>query len=300
MSKDASTSGDSDTQFCWDQVLRIRPQFRLSHPYAPRAIADALLAVHAFLASFEEIVAKVEDENVSRAKLTWWQQELAAQNFAGSQHPIVRVLRRSMDLPVNLHFNLQRLLEFSLDRIDCAAPPDAAALSQLCGKLGYYPMRLEFSLEAEEESDQAATTRDCVVTGLLQLLRESARTEHRAYWWVPLNLLARFGLSRNEISSDKVDSPKDLLKQVCHGVLESHSDQAAGKVSARQVDSSRASLFSGHRHWCVQSSLQTRLLSRLQNTLPKRHLTVFSSNRPIDAWHAWRAARQWTEKERTG
>lgn len=298
MRNKASATEGADLQFCWEQILRIRPQFRLSHPYAPKEIAAGILALHALFASLEEAICGASDEVVSRAKLAWWQQELLGQDLARTQHPIVRMLQRSIEMGGTLFKDFEQLLQSSIQRLDSAAPADQSALLLQCRQMGYYPMRLEFALEPGGEVSGDVVMRDCIAAGLLQLLRESARNSHRAYWWLPLNGLARFGISRSEFAGPAApELTTKLMTHLYSGILETRSNAAHEKDSQVDAQASVKTYFPRHRHWAVQCILNARLLARLKKLHPESHAREFSKSRPVDAWFAWRAARVWGRRE---
>ena len=292
----ASNGAGSEIQFCWDQALRVRPQFQYSYPYASKEHANGLLALQALFASLEEAAGSVRDEEVSRAKLGWWQQELLGRDPAISQHPIVKVLRQSVAIKLDVYDALRRLLESSLRRVETVTISDEKALFALCHDLGFQQMRLEYAVESCQAAINVANTDDdCAAAGLLQLLRESCRSApERAFWWLPLTLLARHGQSRNEfVAQSSPDSALHLMSDVFTGILDEHpSSRSDGQDSAR-LSSGKAAFAPRPRHWYVQSALQLGLLGRLRKVHPQHHEHEISKTRFTDAWFAWRAARQW-------
>ena len=294
MNNQVSDTERADLGFCWDQVMRVRPQFRLTHAYAPKEISSGILAMHALFAALEEAVSNVSAEEVSRAKLVWWQQELMAHGAVNSRHPIVRMLERSFTRPEAIHDHLRSLLDLSIQRVDAVAISDEAALRQFCQELGAVQMRLEFALEPGNTEDDASLAKSCDASGLLQLLRESVRLgPDRAFWWLPLNLLARFGLNRAEFVDGGVnESSINVMKSIYSAVLDRHRQPESRNRFATKLHSKVGSTVQRHRHWLVQSALQLRLLDRLEAVHPRKYLNILSTTRLSDAWFAWRVARQ--------
>jgi len=141
-------------------------------------------------------------------------------------------------------------------------------------------------------------THACVAAGLLQLLRESAKGEYRAFWWLPLNLLARCGISRSEfVGAPAQDLATDLIGMVYAGVLGVRPTEGSKEDQDALAKGLGNPHIQRHRHWKVQSVLQARLLSRLKRIHPQRHANELSKIRLVDAWCAWRVAREWAKRE---
>jgi hypothetical protein len=121
--------------------------------------------------------------------------------------------------------------------------------------------------------------------GMLQLLRESYAQADHAFWWVPLNKLARFGVSRQELreNSDS-DASRSLFREVldvCH--LPESSDGVAARMNVVPLP--------GLVHLQLMALLQSRQLGQLQRKKPSSHGTELNRWRVSDLLAAWRAAR---------
>lgn len=292
MNAQAETSDEHDGQFCWQQVLRVRPLVRLSHPYAPRESSSKVLALYALCCAVEEALCQASDEIVSRTKLSWWQQQLLSSESSTSNHPITRQLHKTGLISEHSHGWLQFLLETTLDRIDVTAPKDELELKSLCESVGLSQMRLELAIQDQHPGQEELLVAACAVNGLVQLLRESSRSQTPAYGWLPLNLLARYELTRHDLQSGvSTEKAQKLLKQL--------HDTGTSWVASGDSDSSQPEVLTSLkgnrckrlRHWLIQTALNIRLLGQLQATPFDQHASAFSKAGPADAWFAWRCAR---------
>lgn len=299
---DPLTKDAVDQQFCWEQVVRIRPTFRYSYLYAGKEISARLLALYAMFSSIEELHCRIGDENVARVKLGWWHQQLLGEQFGISDHPVTRQLFRTGAITIGARDDLQSMLKTAITRLDAAAPADEHELKSMCIEIGLYQMRLEFGLQGENEP-YAGQESACAVNGLVQLLRESSRTQKEPWWWVPLSYLAREGLSR--VALERItqrEAASQIMMRICELGL---SWAQAGLIQFPQSTSrnfSRRELVQKQAllHWCIQTELHARALGKLRESLRgsglERLAGRFNSTTFGDAWCAWRSARKWVKK----
>jgi len=277
----------NDLQFCWQQVLRVRPEFRLSHAYAPEKYSAGLLALHAWFSAVEESVCRVSDETVAQAKLLWWQQQLFGSEYGNSPHPITRQLRRCEVIPSEAREHAHKLLETTRGRLDAPALPDEASLKSLCRNVGVHAMRLELAVQRENRLHGPLLETACAVNGLVQLLRESSRSLLPSYTWVPLNLLARHDVTRAELQNRAhSEATRLLMAQICaEGLAWIGEDDFGADPNLDPAWQLR------HRHWIIQTRLNVRRLKKLRRSTLQMHSREFSSMLLGDAWLAWRTAR---------
>lgn len=283
-----ANANNSDRQFCWQQVLRVRPGFRLSHTYAPEQHSVRLLALYALFSALEETLCRVSDESVARTKLTWWQQQLLSPEYRISVHPITRQLYQSGLITEHTREHFLGLLASTIERLDAPAPTNENAFKALCRSIGLYPLRLELAMQDGSEAESAPFEQACAVNGLVQLLRESSHSEMAAYTWLPLNLLARHDLARDELQSKtRPDRSLPMIAQLCAWGLSwiGNPDLDLGLPIG-------AELRQRHRHWIIHTRLNIRKLENLQHLGVQQHAREFLTARARDAWLAWRVARK--------
>lgn len=206
----------NDKLFCWEQVLRTNRQFRISHLFAAKNVQERLLALHALFSVIEQTVTSVSDEAIAARKLLWWREETKGGVDSSSSHPVIAELCRSgasASLPSG---QIQNLIDATAHRIDASAPGGEGALEDLCLQTGLPLVELELAVCVAGSYDSAPLRALVVRRGLMQLIRESlAREDGRGFWWVPLELLARHGLVRAELSSpENAESVQSLMTDI--------------------------------------------------------------------------------------
>ena len=259
-----------------------------------------MLALFALFTSIEEVFYRVSDEAVARAKLSWWTEQLLGPEYATSTHPVIRQLHRSRAIAPAARDALVNMLRISLERLGAPSPANEDELKSLSLGIGQFPMQLELALCAGSGWGEVPAA-VCAVNGLVQLLRESSRKLDQSYYWIPLNLLARHRLSRNELNADGKSLPaSQLMEKICRlGESWLASDQTRAGASA---PAGRAwAAWPKHplyRHCYIQSEMNLRMLGRLRHMQLQQHKQVFDSANLSDAWSAWRCALRTTEKGR--
>lgn len=277
---------ETDQSFCWEQVVKTNRIFRISHVFAPRACAEKLLPLYALFSSVEQLCGGISEEDVARSKLNWWRSECLYKAIAESSHPVLRELARTgaaQDLSAD---GIAHLFDSSEERLTARAPADLEELKEICLKVHRPQLELELSLSGQHEIPKFNPdwSAHC---GLLQLIRESSGAGGQGrYWWLPLNLLARHGVSRDEVLSC---SNKEPGGQLLHEILE-----AGNGWSEAQNDQSPVSAgdHPHARHYFVMADLNSRKLKQLARTSPDSYLAVLNGFRLTDLFGAWASARR--------
>ena len=267
--------------FCWEQVARVNPLFRVSQPFAPAGQAERLLPLYALFSAVEQLCTQWSDAELARRKLDWWRSECLAGDPANSDHPILRELAKHSALPDR--GLLGPLLEGAAGRLDGVAPADGDGLEALCRETGLPQVRIELDALGEDPGGALATAPSARI-GLAQLLRESmgqGRPNH--FWWLPLNLLARHGISRAEVEQE-VDGPVALA-------LFSEILDQAGRWK-QPIVAAENSLPQAARHLAVHAHLQQRALDRLRGRPPSEYATALRKAGLAELLQAWRCARR--------
>jgi phytoene/squalene synthetase len=283
----ADRKPSNEVRFCWEQVLRTNRLFRISTVFAPTDRARQLLPLYALFGAVEEISSKHSDEDLARRKLDWWRQECAGLENQGSEHPILRQLVDSGAYQAIRKDSLAQLFDDAESRLDPRAPSDIDGLKSLCSKLIQPQFELELSLSGEKPESMPSLDGLGAVSGLAQLLRESCRSRRPAgYWWLPLSLMARHGVSRTDIGRDHRPDPAAtaVFADLLGGCLDGNAAPGSA-VSGSQQEVAAA------RHLFVLGELQASALRRLQPSQPGRFAADLTRVGLPQLYRAWKSAR---------
>jgi phytoene/squalene synthetase len=283
----SSSERDNDLMFCWEQVSRTNGFFRISRVFAPRESAAKLLPLYALFAVVEQISSTVTDVDVIESKLNWWRNECLHRRMAESQHPLVRELVRTGTADRLPREPIAELFDGAGRRLSAVAPTDMDALKNQCLEIYRPQLELELSVSGPritlDNFDSGLLARN----GLFQLVRESARRkEQGGFWWMPLNSMARHGVSREEITRDpKSRNVAGLLKDVLTEGL-TWGEDTGDSPGNSEID------FSPARHVFAISGLYARKLRSLAKTTPDKLNQELSRSKLTDLWGAWACARR--------
>jgi len=284
----ASYSGDENSRlYCWEQVSRTNRLFRVSRVFAPRDCADRLLPLYGLFSVVEQICSRQTDEDIARSKLNWWRNEFLQNGWATSRHPLAKEMNRTGASEHLQTESLNRLFDSAGDRLSATAPKDLEALKSLCIDLYAPQLELELTVSAPGLSPGQFDSGLLARNGALQLLRESVQGEGQAcFWWAPLNLLARYGIGRDEIKNQ----PDGLeVGQFWAEVLREFHSWGSGSDESGEK---KALDFSLARHVFAISSLYTRKLQSLASVSPVEYSVELTRLRRADLLEAWKRARR--------
>jgi len=278
----------NEVRFCWEQVLRTNRLFRISTAFASTGRAEQLLPLHALFGAIEEICSEHSDEDVARRKLDWWRREYGRLDSQGSDHPILRELVRSGAHHALRKDSVARLFDDAASRLDAGAPEDMAGLRTLCCRLSQPQFELELSLSGVQPDLSQSLYAYSAVSGLAQLLRESARRRPPAdYWWLPLALMARHGISRAEISRD--GEPDPAARAVFADLLAGCLDWDPGPTPGGAASEPESAEL---RHLFVLGQLQAAAVRRLQPSQPGKFAAELTRLGLPQVFRAWKTARR--------
>jgi phytoene synthase len=273
---------------CWEQIDKTNRLFRVSHAFAPSDRRGILLPLYALFSVVEDACSNYSDEQLARGKLAWWRQEMLGRNPDGGSHPIVAELIRNVRLGRHQKACIERLLEDAESRLDEAPPASVARLRRRCAEVCQPQIELELSLCGVEEPDMTGSAAgQGARLGLVQLLRESLRAPPQAaFWWLPLDLLARYGVSRAEVrSAPGAKSAQALFKDL---LAEGQAWGGEHRPLSRSIEGPAGALI----HTVVHGELQSRLLVRLQGRSPEQYGVEVDRTKLADVYHAWKIARR--------
>jgi len=286
----AALQSQSDREFCWELILRTRPNFSSSCLYTARETSARLVALYALFSSLEELFCRVTDEQVAQAKLVWWKTQLLGKEYTTSDHPVTRHLRQTEAITSASIGYVQNLLNSTGQRMDHGSVADETGLKELCVVVALDQMKLELSLDGAIPISPWAIENACAVVGLVQLLRESSRGVAPTYSWVPLTVLAQLGVNRSELAQNRdSEAVRKLISRLCAmglNWLPAGSDVCKRPLLAPSLPGTTAA-----RHWLIQLRLCVRLLQKLPGKTTSGASRIFSRTTAGDVWCAWRCAR---------
>lgn len=187
-------------QYCQDRTARSGSSFYYSFLFLPPEQRRAITALYAFCREVDDVVDSDMDPGVARAKLSWWRDELGRLFDGTPQHPVTRALAapiRRYNLPRE-HF--QEIIDGMEMDLDYHAYPTFKELKLYChrvaGIVGMMSAEI-FGYRDRRTLNYAQHLGTAFqLTNILRDVREDAR---RGRLYIPLDELARHGVSAEEI-----------------------------------------------------------------------------------------------------
>lgn len=278
---------NNDRLFCWEQVSSTNRLFRVSRVFASRGCAEKLLPLYALFSVVEQACSTLSDEDVANSKLNWWRNECLNQNMTESQHPLLKELCRTGADSELRRDSIAGLFAGATSRLSASAPADMAGLTSICVEVHRPQLELELDVAGLQNAERNFSQELLARNGMVQLLRESSRMrEQGGFWWVPLNLLARHGVSREDLSQ-RPSSPAAI--QLLADML---GDETFAGSDVLDPSCSRPADYTQARHVFAVSGLYSRKLRRIRDASPDRLARDLSTPGPADLVAAWKSARK--------
>jgi phytoene synthase len=187
-------------QYCQQKAAASGSSFYYSFLFLPPPRRRAITALYAFCREVDDVVDEISDPGVARTKLAWWIEEVE-RLFAGDpQHPVGRALA-----PVVGSFGLERALMLEIVEgmrmdLDYNRYPDFPTLEVYChrvaGVVGLLSARI-FGYTDPRTLDYARTLG--IAFQLTNIVRDVGEDVRRNRIYLPLDELARFGLTADDI-----------------------------------------------------------------------------------------------------
>jgi 15-cis-phytoene synthase len=183
-------------EYCQRKAAASGSSFYYSFLFLPPPRRRAITALYAYCREVDDVVDEVSDPGVARTKLGWWAEEVARIYAGNPQHPVGRALA-----PVVGIYGLDRALLLEIIEgmrmdLDYNRYPDFATLEVYCHRVAGV-VGLLSTLEYARTLG--------IAFQLTNIVRDVGEDVRRNRIYVPLDELARFGLTADDVVLLKED-----------------------------------------------------------------------------------------------
>lgn len=274
-------SGQSnDAVLCRELAQLGNPLFRLSSVFAGEQ-AEKLTAAYAFITSIQNIGSTLQEEEVARRKIRWWQNECRPENIGASNHPVLKEFARISGKP-ECYEPMQAILAGAELRLERTPPSDKPSFVALCRDIGLPLLAFEQCVTGSAMVRQDNLESQAVRRGVWSLICESFGPQGQGRsWWLPMNLIARAGISREQIDSKPADS-------ACRNIYKTAFEYAninSHNVDISNINQEDVNLF-------VIDSLVNKRLGKLSVKAPAEFPAMIRKTGIADLLTAWSVARK--------
>ena len=272
-------------EYCQDKAAKSGSSFYYSFLFLPTQQRQAIMALYAFCREVDDVVDECHDAGLARVKLDWWRAEMA-RTFAGApEHPVGRALVTSL-----AHFNLPQ--EYFLEIIDGMEMDLTQSRYETFTDLSLYCYRVAsvVGLMAAEifGYQDRATQKYAHNLGLAfqltNILRDVGEDAARGRIYLPLEDLARFGVSEQDILQHRANENLPALLDFQAQRARDYYQLAFSHLPEADRYSQRSGLIMAGIYLAVLQRIETdsaQVLARRVSLSPLHKL-----------WLAWRTARR--------
>jgi len=195
--------------YCQEKAAASGSSFYYSFLFLPLPKRQAITALYAFCREVDDVVDECSDVALARTKLAWWRSEIANLYAGNPQHPVTQALQ-----PAVSEFNLaeEHFLEIidgmEMD-LDQNRYRDFKELQLYCYRVASVVGLLSASIFGYRDRKTLKYAHDLgLAFQLTNIVRDVGEDARRGRIYLPLDELAQFGVSEQELldtrESDKV------------------------------------------------------------------------------------------------
>jgi phytoene synthase len=193
-------------EYCQRKAAASGSSFYYSFLFLPPERRRAITALYAFCREVDDVVDEVSDPSVARAKLAWWAQGLDNLYAGRPEHPVTKALAPALERYGLARSSLAEIVEGMGMDLDYNRYPDFATLEVYChrvaGVVGQLSARI-FGFTDPRTLEYAHALG--IAFQLTNIIRDVGEDVRRNRIYLPLDELARFGLTTDDIVSLKED-----------------------------------------------------------------------------------------------
>lgn len=274
------SSPSNDAALCQELAQLGNPLFRLSCVFAGEQ-QEILTAIHAFFASIQNIGSSLQEEEVARRKIRWWQNECQPGNLEVSSHPVLRELVR-MRGGHDCQVQMQAILAGAESRLENTPPSDEASFNTLCREIGAPLVDLEMRVSGCSQGLEPDMDGIVLRRGLWSLICETFGPKgHGRSWWLPMSLMARAGLSREELYT----SPDGQACRDLYYVVIKNANINSHNTDISDINHNLTNLY-------ALDTLVRKRLEKLSKNVPAEYPALVQKAGISDLLAAWSVARK--------
>ena len=187
-------------QYCQQKAAASGSSFYYSFLFLPKPRREAITALYAFCREVDDVADECHDPDVARAKLAWWRQEVNNLYAGNPQHPVTRALA-----PAVAAFDLEQ--EYFHEIIDGMGMDltqnrygEFKHLQLYCYRVASVVGLLSVAIFGYRNHKTLRYAHDLgIAFQLTNIVRDVGEDARRDRIYLPLDEMARFGVSESDI-----------------------------------------------------------------------------------------------------
>ena len=187
-------------QYCQERAAASGSSFYYSFLFLEPRRRQAITALYAFCREVDDVVDECPDPVVSRSKLAWWRNEVAALYEGRASHPVTQALTTSLKhffLPQEQLLEIIEGMEMDLEQVRYA---DFKALHLYCYRVASVVGLLAAEIFGYRERQTLKYAHDLgLAFQLTNIIRDVGEDARRGRIYLPQDELLRFGVSEDDL-----------------------------------------------------------------------------------------------------
>lgn len=271
-------------QYCQQKAAASGSSFYYSFRFLPPPRRQAITALYAFCREVDDVVDECADPQVARATLQWWRREVNALYAGNPTHPVTRALAPALAVHRLEQARLLDIIDGMGMDLDWNRYPDFPTLEVYCHRVAGVVGMLSASIFGYTDPATLEYARDLgIALQLTNIARDVGEDARRNRIYLPLDELARFGVSTDDI----------LLFRETHAVaaLLAHNVERARDYHARALARLPAADRAAQRPGLIMGAIYARLLEEVAAEgagVMNRRISLTPLRKLWIAWSTWR------------
>ena len=270
-------------EYCQQRAAQSGSSFYYSFLFLPPERRRAITALYAFCREVDDVVDECADPAVARLTLGWWRTEVARIYDGGPSHPVALALAEVRARPDVPQARLQEIIDGMEMDLDHNRYPDFAALRLYCHRVASVVGLLSAEIFGYENARTLEYAADLgLAFQLTNIIRDVGEDARRNRIYLPLDELARHGVSANDITSARESEPfRRLIEFQIDRALDFYA-RAFAALPPADRRTQRAGLIMAAIYRTLLDEIRAdgcRVLTRRTSLTPLRKLWI--------AWKTW-------------
>ena len=273
-------------QYCQERAARSGSSFYYSFLFLPPDRRRAITALYAYCREVDDVVDEIADPQLARTKLQWWRSEVDRLFSGQPQHPVTQALQPflgSLGLPRE-HF--EDILDGMAMDLEYNRYPDFRTLEVYCHRVAGVVGLLSARIFGHTQPATLEYARNLgIALQLTNILRDVGEDVRRNRIYIPLDELARFGVSTDDLILFRETPELGRLLQFQAARAREHYERAFAVLPAVDRRAQRAGLIMGNIYRRLLDEVEAEgaaVINRRVALTPIRKLWI--------AWRTWTRA----------
>ena len=186
--------------YCQEKAAASGSSFYYSFLFLPKSQREAITALYAFCREVDDVVDECSEIALARTKLAWWRDEIAKLYAGNPQHPVTRALQPAVAAYQLAEEHFLEIIDGMEMDLDQNRYRDFKELQLYCYRVASVVGLLSASIFGYRDRKTLKYAHDLgLAFQLTNIVRDVGEDARRGRIYLPLDELAQFGVSEQDI-----------------------------------------------------------------------------------------------------